>query len=340
VGLKPLNGSILFYLNRKDKIFGVFADFWASLNCYVMQASLVSDKHPLLSVSLILLMVFIGFLFVGPLIGLGVASLFYEGNLLAELQKASPDPSIFLPFMVTQGFTSLIGLIVFPLVYLKFIEHKAIVPFFNRERDLLKIMVMVMALGLSFLVAMSPIVEWNMKIQFPEFLQEFGNWARAQEDKLAEMTKMLTNFNSPGDYIIALIVIAILPGIGEELVFRGLIQNELHRGSKNIHAAIWVSAILFSAIHMQFFGFVPRMLLGAVFGYLYYWSGNLAIPMMAHFFHNGFTLTMLYLYKLGAIDINIDSEESAPWPLVALSMVFTFTLLYFFKKQYTTKQQL
>ena len=173
-----------------------------------------------------------------------------------------------------------------------------------------------------------------MKFQFPEILQEFGNWARSQEDKMTEMTKLLTHFSTPGEYAFGMVVIALLPGIGEELVFRGLIQNELWRGSRNIHVGIWFSAFIFSAIHMQFFGFVPRMLLGAMFGYLYYWSGNLLVPMIAHFFHNGFTLTMIYVFNIGLIDVNIDSEESAPLSLVGLCVVFTFALMYFFKKHY------
>ena len=303
-----------------------------------MKESLVSDKHPLISIFFILLVVLIGFLFLGPLVGIAVSSLFYDGNLLQELQNPSPDAALFLPLMVMQGFTSLIGLIIFPALYIRFVEHKPLTPFFNTEKDILKVIAIIVGVGLCFLVAISPLVEWNMKFQFPEPLQEFGSWARAQEDKLMELTKFLTSFTTTRDFFIGLVVIAILPGIGEEFVFRGLIQNELWRSSKNIHAAIWTSAILFSAIHMQFYGFVPRMLLGALFGYLYYWSGNLLIPMIAHFFHNGFTLSMLYLYNKGLIDINIESEESAPLTLVGLCAVFTFALLYFFKKHYQTSE--
>jgi len=280
-------------------------------------------------------MVLVGFLFIGPALGLGVSSLLYDGNLMEELLKSPPDPSIFLPLMVTQGVTSLIGLIIIPILYLKFSEHKSIVPFFQRERDITKVFVIIPLLGVSFLIAISPITEWNMTFQFPEVLREFGSWARTQEDKMMEMTQLLTHFDSTVEFILGLVVIAVLPGIGEELVFRGLIQNELWRGSKNIHVAIWLSAFLFSAIHLQFFGFLPRLFLGALFGYLYYWSGNLLIPMAAHFFHNGFTLSMIYLYNQGAIGVNIDSEESAPLFLVAVCGVVTFALLYFFRKQYT-----
>ncbi len=301
--------------------------------------SLVSDRHPITSLFYVLLVVLIGFLFIGPMVGLGISSLFYEGDLMVDLAKLKPDPSIFIPLMVAQGFTSLVGLIIIPLLYLRFIEHKPLAPFFRKENDLLKIFAMVSVLGVCFFMAISPITEWNMNFQFPDFLKEFGSWARAQEDKLMEMTKLLTNFSSPYTFMLGFVVIAVLPGIGEELVFRGLIQNELWRSSKNIHVAIWVSAFLFSAIHVQFFGFVPRLLLGALFGYLYYWSGNLLIPMVAHFFHNGLTLTMIHLYNQGVIDINIDTEESAPFYLVALFAGATFVLIYYFRKHYTSAEQ-
>lgn len=295
---------------------------------------LVSNRNPYVSLILILLVMLGGFVIIGPMIGIGVASLFYEGDLLSELLKSPPDDSLFLPLMITQGITSLVGLIILPALYIRFGEQKSLMPFFQREKDISKVLIIIVVLGICFLIAISPITEWNMNFQFPEFMKEFGSWARTQEDKLMEMTKLLTNFSSTSSFVLGLVVIAVLPGIGEELVFRGLIQNELWRASKNVHVAIWASAILFSAIHMQFFGFVPRMLLGALFGYLYYWSGNLLIPMIAHFFHNGFTLTMMYLYNKGTVDINIDSDESAPISLVAMCAVLTFTLLYFFRKHY------
>jgi uncharacterized protein len=299
--------------------------------------SLVSDRHPLVSLLYILLIVLIGFTFIGPGIGLAVSSLFYEGDLLKELFNPKLDPSIFLPLMVTQGITSLFGLILFPIAWLSLVEKKSFARFFTSERDP-KIYFLLPVLGVCFLLAISPIVEWNMNFEFPDLLKDFGEWAREREDALTGITKTLTDFKSVDQFLLALLVIAILPGIGEELVFRGLIQNELFRSSKNIHAAIWVSAILFSAIHMQFFGFIPRMLLGALFGYMYYWSGNLVIPMIAHFVHNGFTLTLIYLYNLGILDIDPNSEESAPLLLVIVSAVGTFALLFFLKDHYKNQQ--
>jgi membrane protease YdiL (CAAX protease family) len=166
----------------------------------------------------------------------------------------------------------------------------------------------------------------------PDFLKGFEYWAREKEDIAAELTAYLTQFDSFGNFALAFFVIAILAGVGEELVFRGMLQPELQRATGNIHAAIWISAILFSAIHLQFFGFVPRMLLGVMFGYLYYWSGNIIIPMLAHFVNNGFSLLMVYLYQLGIISIDLESGESASPLLVAFFTIITFGLLLYLKK--------
>jgi hypothetical protein len=95
---------------------------------------------------------------------------------------------------------------------------------------------------------------------------------------------------------------------------------------------------MFSAFHLQFFGFVPRMLLGALFGYLYYWSGNLLMPIFAHFINNGFSVLMLYLNQLGVVDIDIDSTETAPWPAVVGFTVLGIALLYYFKFYHDKKR--
>jgi membrane protease YdiL (CAAX protease family) len=241
--------------------------------------------------------------------------------------------------MIVQGIASFIGLVMLPALYIRYTEQKSLAPFFRKENNLPVVVAIICLLGVSFIVAISPIMEWNMTFEFPESMKAFGDWAREQEDKFAELTKFLTHFESFGGFLVGLLVIAVIPAIGEEFVFRGLIQNELWRNSRNVHVAIWVSAILFSAIHMQFSGFVPRLLLGALFGYLYYWSGNLLVPMIAHFFNNGFSLTMIYLQGLGVSDIDMEQETSAPLSVVAVCAVAVFALLYFFKKQYSTRPE-
>ena len=150
------------------------------------------------------------------------------------------------------------------------------------------------------------------------------------------LTEFLTEFESPGYFILAIVVIAVIPGVGEELLFRGFLQNILKRIFKNDHIAIWIAAILFSAIHFQFYGFIPRMLLGALFGYLYVWTGNLLIPIIAHFLNNSISLIALYIYQKGLIDIDVESTEALPIAYVLIfSTLFVVTLMYF--KNYLAK---
>jgi uncharacterized protein len=301
--------------------------------------NLVSDRLPFISILLILLNLFIGFVIFGPALGLGIAMAYYDGDLMTDIQNPVNHPGLTLPLMVAQSVATLVGLIVFPMLQLKSLEHKRIQPFFPRQQNTLFIFMLIMALGITFMVAISPLVEWNVNFEFPESLKGFETLVRDAEDKAAKLTEMMTNFGSIGELLIGLIVIAVLPAIGEEFVFRGLFQNEFYRATKNVHVAIWVSAIIFSAIHMQFYGFIPRMLLGALFGYLYYWSGNLVIPMFAHFFNNAFGVIMIYLHNQKMTELNVEDNSAAPTHLVLLNIALTVGLLYYIWRHYRQTQQ-
>jgi membrane protease YdiL (CAAX protease family) len=192
---------------------------------------------------------------------------------------------------------------------------------------------------LSFMAFNSIFIEWNANFTFPDFLKEFGDWALEHERKGEELTKFFTTFNSTGDFLIGVFVIAFLPAIGEELVFRGMLQPEVFRATGNQHLAIWISAIIFSAFHVQFFGFVPRMLLGALFGYLYVWSGHFLIPVVAHFVNNGFSVLMMYLFQKGVITMDMETPEAVPLPFIAILTVLFAGLMVYFKKYYSTHNQ-
>jgi len=122
---------------------------------------------------------------------------------------------------------------------------------------------------------------------------------------MAKLTELLLNVHTLATLVFNVFLIAVIPALGEELFFRGAVQGIL-RQKMNVKVAIWITAILFSAIHMQFYGFFPRMLLGAFFGYLLFWSENLWLPIVAHFTNNGIAIIFYYLknngYKVQDID--------------------------------------
>lgn len=296
----------------------------------------IKVANPFRSLLVALLLITGGFTLLGPALGLALATPFYPGDLLSDIMHPTHAmPDIFRALMIIQGTAAMVGLILLPLLFVTVAEHQKITAFLKGRANL-QVLALVLLAGICLQVMLSPVADWNLHIRFPEFLKDFEVWARRQEDARMELTRLLTTFSSPGRFFTALLVIAVLPGIGEELVFRGIVQNRLHQLSRNLHVAVWLSALLFSAIHLQFYGFVPRLLLGAFFGYLYGWSGNLAIPVFAHFMHNALTLLMIYLYQLNLSSIHPEEAEPAPLTLVALCTMFFLIIVYYLQKLFRT----
>lgn len=152
--------------------------------------------------------------------------------------------------------------------------------------------------------ALNLIVSWNEAMHLPEFMSGIEEWMRANEESAMEATKKLLSINTLGSLIATIFLVGVMTGVGEELTFRGIIQSLVTEKSNNHHIAIWVTAILFSAIHLQFFGFFPRMLLGAFFGYLLVWSGSIWLPIYAHFLNNSMAVVAAYM-----LNINLTTDE-------------------------------
>ena len=199
----------------------------------------------------------------------------------------------------------------------------------------LKLNLFILAIILMFcampLLEFSTIV--NQELKLPAAFKDLEVWMRNSEEQAALLTKKLLLMNNLGDLAINLLMIAVIPAIGEELFFRGGLQNILGQWFKNHHAAIWVTAIVFSSIHLQFYGFLPRMLLGALFGYLLIYSKNMWLPILGHFINNGSAVVMAYVYqKQGKNLDDLDNATSFNNIGYAISAVLTIVLLYFFFK--------
>lgn len=289
---------------------------------------------PFINGLLFLLIALMGFTAIGPLIGSFVATLFYDVNPV-EIQSIMSNPanhaSLKGLFYLIQGSATGIGMIVIPLVYVRFVNRKSL-SVFSRNRTEVFFMLMAMIIVWLFMVVNSVIIEWNESLGMPASLSGVESWMRQMEDRAKEITEYLTTFNSFGDFMVAVIVIAILPSIGEELVFRGYLQTEFTAAFRNPHVAIWLSAFLFSAIHIQFFGFFPRLLLGALFGYLYFWSGNIWYPIAGHFLQNGAQLLILYFAQLELMEIDLNSGNAFSNKVIFVFAVLTCVAIYYFRK--------
>ncbi len=293
--------------------------------------------NPYLSVLLFILTIFLGFVVIGPIIGFFLALPFYPGNFmdLAEaITSGQTSDEIKIPFLVLQGCATAIGLIVVPVLSYKFIVKMNPDKLMGSSSILLY--GITAAAVVAFMFPNSVIIEWNASLNLSG---PFWDWAREREEVAEKFTKFLTHFESGGEFLIGFIIIAVLPAIGEEFTFRGWLQPAIQKISGNPHVAIWFSAMIFSAFHFQFFGFVPRLLLGAMFGYFMYWSNNLWVPIVAHFVNNGFSVLMMYLHQLKVVEFDAESTEALPLQFVIpVAAIFGF-LLFYFKKQTTTRAE-
>ena len=287
------------------------------------------------SLLLLVAFVFLG-LFVGQFLGFALLLPLFDLDIRQVMQAiADPasSPSARTAILVLQAGGALFGFVLTPLLHQYFIDRTALPELFDAQRTAGLPLALVGILVLAFMPVNALVMEWNLNLDFGPISPAFQDWAYSKEEELRHLTERLTRFESIGGLLVGVFVIAVLPAVGEELVFRGIVQRRLYTLVNNPHIAIWIAALVFSAIHIQFFGFFPRLLLGALFGYLYYWSGNLWYPIFAHFVNNGFTLLMLYLHQQGNVDLDIESIETVPWSVALGALVGCAALLYLFKQQ-------
>lgn len=270
---------------------------------------------------------------IAPLLALPFYN-FDLNEMMRVMGDISAYPEARVPMLFTQAVYSLGAFILTPWFYITRYLKMPVTALVNLKSINNTMLAMTLVIIVSFMVVNSVFVYWNQHIQFPEALSWFESMARSMEDKLQEVTLFITDFQSAYQLILGLLVIAVLPGIGEELLFRGVLQNLIWKGSKNPHIAIWISAFIFGVFHLQFYGVVPRILLGALFGYIYFWSGRLSLAMIAHFLNNGITLVAVYMYNQGLMEYEITNTDLRPeWlPVVIFFVIGAFTMFMFYQK--------
>ena len=299
-----------------------------------------SRENPAASSLLIIIGLFlIGFLFIGSIIQ--ILSMLAIGVSLQDMMNSGGNFSKFtnawLGMILGQGFGSFIGFVGSAWLYWRIIEKKPWSDLNFRTLPKLPIFGMVVLIEIAFMGFNGWLQEMNQNIAFPESLKGLEAILKGMEDKLAETTKFFTDFTSLWQFILAFMVIAVIAGIGEELIFRGLIMRKLLLGTNNHHVAIWVAAFIFAAIHFQFYGILPRMMLGVLFGYFYFWTGNIWVPISAHIFNNGLAITVMYLHNIGIVKTNLDSMDNVPLPIIGFSLLATIGLMFLLKNH--TEQQ-
>ena len=195
--------------------------------------------------------------------------------------------------------------------------------------------IIITLIAIISLPAMSYIITWNEGVHFPQFMSSIEAWMREKEDYVLKISSLMLSGDTMGILLANLLVMGIIPSLCEEFLFRGVIITWIKNHFGNIHVAVFLSAFIFSAMHLQFYGFVPRFLLGMYLGYLFIWTGSLLPCIIVHFINNAMTVVVSFLYNKQIINIDYDNFGNVGnnYLLLGISVVFTSILIYILRRK-------
>lgn len=255
------------------------------------------ERHSWIKLSIILLLLFT----------LGILS--YLGSKLNISINLDNDRAILVSKL--EQAISVIVIFIFPPLMFALFWTKTKVHYLGITT---KVSVKTLFISAILILLALPLINWiatlNEQMNLPEAFNGMEVWMKKSEESAKKITDAYTQGTTITVLITNLFVIALLAALSEELFFRGMLQKVLIECFKNKHIAIWTGAILFSAFHMQFFGFFPRMLMGAYLGYLFLWSGSLWPGILAHFVNNGMAVFLVWLSNRGVISADVDKIGS------------------------------
>lgn len=280
----------------------------------------------------VLVLTIVGLVVAIPIFGLEVFSNILSGNIqnldigfLKYLQLLQGIGLFIVPAFITARFIS-----TRPLNFLGF----------GKSLKLKSILLTVI-----MIYAVVPLINltglWNSNLQLPEFMSGIENWMMVREEQAASLTELLVKSDSTGQMLFNIFMIAVIPAIGEELFFRGVIQTVLIKWFKNYHWAIFAAAFVFSFFHLQFYGFLPRLILGILFGYLLVWSGNIWLPILAHFLNNATAVVVYHFMGKGAISVDPEAVgTNSPFGWMAILSLIVVVAILFAIRVYEFKKKI
>jgi hypothetical protein len=286
-------------------IFTIFVAAKLNANHRIMREAL-KTAHPLIQVGILTLLGF-GAMFV--CLSLVFAVVAASGQPLTVLSDPTsltdPDSMGVMTLKFLQIMQS-IGLFFVPYLIFRSVigGHQYDVVRLDRRWGMLFVFAFTMIAALPLINFMA---DWNSNIQLPGFLSGVEEWMRSTEKDAERLIKTFLTMDTVGELLFNLFLIAFLPAVCEELFFRGMMQPLVLRSVKNVHLAVWITAFLFSFFHMQFLGFFPRLILGAVLGYAAHWSGTLMLPMVGHLLNNGLAVLATWYIGIDAMQPEMET---------------------------------
>jgi len=268
---------------------------------------------------------------VGLFVG-GVVSIVISLSSGQDLTKMilEPQPKDANNLRLLQFITTLFFFFIPAFFYAKLCHRKAFMHLGFKKMPGLKqlaLVLLIMFFALFIVGALSEL--WNQVPFSPYWQQKF----KAAEEAYAKQMQIMARMDSMGDYILSMVIVALLPAVFEETIFRGALQNLLSRWMKAPIWAIVITSIIFSAVHGSYEGFVPRFVLGFILGWLFYRTGNIWLNIIAHFINNAIGITTLYFYSKPGKPTDLSKlDDHFPIWLGAVGVIAVIALLFVFDK--------
>jgi membrane protease YdiL (CAAX protease family) len=272
-----------------------------------------------MAAGILLVMSALGVVILSKITGIGL-------NEVKNMSNWNPDDPKYIFYLRGMLLVQFLGLFLIPSLLFAYLSDPSPAQYL-RLREPNKKMFYLMAL--TAMIVAIPIVEFtgvlNQEMNLPGSVQK---WMKSMEEDATMQIQFMLHKRSLSELIYNLVFISLFAGIGEELFFRGILQRQMIRLVKNPIIGILITATIFSAFHLQFFGFIPRLLLGIVLGCIYWYSGSILVAMLAHFFYDGFLICLAY-WKPSMIQ-NPDSSFLSPGimlPLAIASGILTILII-------------
>ena len=251
------------------------------------------------------------------------------------ITKSNPQDLNALRFM--QISSQLFTFVFPPIAYAFLVKEKPVNALGLKNSNILWFLI-----GTAMIFAIMPfnsiISEWNANLTLPDSMSRLEYLMKQMQESATEMIEKFVSVDTIGGLILNLFMIAGLAAIGEELLFRSIIQTSLIKICKNAHVGILIASAIFSFIHLEFYGFVPRLILGMLLGYMFYFSGSIWIPMLMHFLNNGTVVLIYLLNNKGITNIDVDTFGQTSIPVLIVSII-VMIVLFLFSIKYSDKER-
>ena len=251
------------------------------------------------------------------------------------ITKSNPQDLNSLRFM--QISSQLFTFVFPPIAYAFLVKEKPVNALGLKNAKILWFLI-----GTAIIFAILPLnsilAEWNAGLKLPESLSALEQMIKDMQESATAMIEKFVSVDTIGGLILNFFMIAGLAALGEELLFRSIIQTSLIKICKNAHVGILIASAIFSFIHLEFYGFVPRLILGMLLGYMFYFSGSIWIPMLMHFLNNGTVVLIYFLNNKGITNIDVDTFGQTSIPILIVSIV-VMIVLFLFSIKYSDKER-